>query len=178
MKRLMVLALLLCAFSSWGQFNVGNRQRRSATGDQKFYFGGGGGFGFGTGYNYYTLMPLVGYRITDQVSAGVTITYQRYNYTNGGAGTYSYTQYGAGPFLRYTFNPIFLQAEYDIINAPVLDVNNELVRRNFSRMLFGIGYVFSSTGRMQISGLVMYDVLYKTPSVFNSPIVTRVYFTF
>ncbi len=176
---LMILGVSLISSISWAQYNFNNRQRnQSQQATNKLFFGGGGGLGFGTGYNYYSLLPIVGYRITDQVSVGVSITYQRYNFTNYSTGSYSYTQYGAGPFARYTFNPLFLQTEYDVISAPVLNVNNELVRSNFSRMLFGIGYIFSSSKRLSVSGLIMYDALYKVPSVFNSPIVTRVYLTF
>ncbi len=180
MKKIVLLAfgVFLLSSTSWAQFNAGNRQRnKSDQSLKKFYFGGGGGLGFGTGYNYYSILPIIGYRVTDQVSFGATITYQRYNYTNYSTGSYTYTQYGAGPFVRYTFNPIFLQAEYDVISAPVL-INNELLRSNYSRMLLGIGYMFSSGRGASVSGLVMYDVLYHVPSVFNSPIVTRVYITF
>ena len=180
MKGVLVLTMsFLISVGALAQFNRTNhRSKNESSGLNKFYFGGGGGLGFGTGYNYYSLLPLIGYRITDQFSVGATITYQRYNYTNYYTGNYSYTQYGAGPFVRYTFNPLFVQAEYDVINAPVLNLNNELVRSNFSRMLFGVGYVFSSGRKLSVSGLVMYDVLYKVPSVFNSPIVTRVFVTF
>src|SRR5882762_77434 len=73
----------------------------------KFYFGGGGGLGFGTGYNYYSLFPIAGYRVTDAFSVGTGFTYQRYNYTQ--PYSYSFTQYGLTPFLRYNFNPLFVQ---------------------------------------------------------------------
>lgn len=180
MRRVVLLtAVFLISIGAGAQYNRTNHKNTNQSqGLNKFYFGGGGGLGFGTGYNYYSLLPIIGYRVTDQFSVGVTITYQRYNYTNNYGGNYSYTQYGAGPFARYMFNPLFVQAEYDLINAPAYNANSELVRSNYSRMLFGVGYVFSSGGKISVSGLVMYDVLYKVPSVFNSPIVTRVFFTF
>jgi len=178
---LLVLGVLLISSVSWAQFNFGNRQRnQSQEPANKLYFGLGGGFGVGTnslgvGYNYYSLLPIIGYRVTSQASVGATFTYQRYNYPAIGS---NFTQYGLGPFFRYSFNPIFLQAEYDVINAPDYDSNGELVRSDYSRMLFGVGYVFSSGKRLSLNGLLMYDVLYHVPSVFNSPIVTRVYVTF
>jgi len=172
-----MMVVVLVSMGAEAQYNQATRQ---GNGLNKFYFGGGGGFGGGTDaytglrYIYYSLLPVVGYRITDQVSVGASITYQRYNYPQIGT---SYTQYGGGPFVRYSLNPIFFQGEYDVINAPVLN-NGELVRSNYSRFLLGLGYAFPLGRKGAINALGMYDLLYKTPSVFNSPVVLRVYFTF
>ncbi|HCW08972.1 MAG TPA: hypothetical protein DGG95_16575, partial [Cytophagales bacterium] len=148
MKRLvLIIACMGFYFSTHAQFNFslknpnrqGNKSNNQST-DNKFYFGGGGGFGAGTDvngfrYTYYSLLPVVGYRINDQVSVGASFTYQRYNYSNTPIGTYSFTQYGFGPFVRYTINPMFFQAEYDVINAPAYNNNGEIVRSNYHRFL-------------------------------------------
>jgi hypothetical protein len=180
-KTVFLVGVILISSTSRAQYNVGNRQRnQSQQSSNKLYFGMGGGFGVGTNslgvnYNYYSLLPLIGYRVTNQVSVGATFTYQRYNYPTIGT---SFTQYGFGPFVRYSFNPLFLQAEYDVINAPDYNAAGELVRSDYSRMLFGVGYVFVGGKRLSLGGLVMYDILYHVPSVFNSPLVTRVYVSF
>ena len=70
-----------------------------------------------------------------------------------------------------------VQAEYDLINAPAYNSNNELVRSNYSRFFLGLGYSFPLGRKGAINTLAMYDILYKVPSVFNSPFVLRVYFT-
>src|SRR5277367_466777 len=102
MKKLMLLAcVVLGSTAGWAQFNMANRQRNDQTQPaNKFYYGFGGGFGAGTDvngntYNYYSIMPLIGYRVTTQVSLGASFTYQRYNYTS--PIQYSFTQYGVGP---------------------------------------------------------------------------------
>jgi hypothetical protein len=178
MKGIVLLvAMVLISLGAEAQYNQATRQ---GNGPNKFYFGGGGGLGAGTDingyrYNYFSLLPVIGYRLTDQVSVGASITYQRYNYPQVGT---SFTQYGAGPFVRYTLNPVFFQAEYDVINAPTYNNYGELVRSNYSRFLIGLGYVFPLGRRGAVNALAMYDLLYKTPSVFISPVVLRVYFTF
>lgn len=176
---LMILVSLACQ----AQFNPKFRNRKqSSSGESPFYFNIGGGFGLGTtngvNYNYYSLLPAVGYKVTDQVSLGVMATYQRYNYTNTPIGTYSFSQYGGGPFVRYSLDQLFFQTEYQMINAPSYNNNNEIVRANYSRFLIGIGYMFAQGRRFSGGALLMYDVLYKVPSVFNSPLVTRVFLSF
>ena len=147
----------------------------------KVYVGGGGSFGAGTNsagirYSYYSVFPIVGYRITPQLSAGTGVNYQHYGFPDYGS-DYSYYQLGISPFLRYNFNQLFFQTEYDIINSPSF---YDASRSIYNRLLFGVGYSqpFSSTGRGAINAMAMYDVLYKQPSVFNSPVVIRVFVTF
>lgn len=181
MKRIVLLLFIVVAFSANAQYNQSiNQPNNNQSFDRKFYFGIGGGLGLGTdsygdSYNYYSILPLVGYRITDQFSLGVSLTYQRYNYTS--PISQSWTQYGGGPFARYSFKSFFIQSEYDIINA-ANPYASENVRTNYSRWLWGIGYNFTQGSKVSLVGTVMYDVLYRVPSVFNSPIVTRVYLTF
>jgi len=179
MKKFVLVMVVICgAIAVRGQYNQSTRQGKGLTLD-RFYFGGGGGLGAGTDaygnrYNYFSLLPVVGYRLTDQVSVGASLTYQQYNYPQVGA---SFTQYGFGPFVRYSLNQVFFQAEYDLINAPAYNSNNELVRSNYSRFFLGLGYSFPMGRKGAINTLAMYDILYKTPSVFNSPLVLRIYFT-
>jgi len=82
--------------------------------------------------------------------------------------------------VRYSINPLFFQAEYDLINAPSYGgpSGTDIIRSNYSRLLFGIGYAFPLGRRGAMNALAMYDVLYKVPSVFSSPYVIRIYFTF
>lgn len=176
----LLIVVVLVSIETKAQYNSANRQgSNSALTLNRFYFGGGGGFGAGTdingySYNYFSLLPIIGYRITDQFSVGASITYQQYNYPQFGT---SFKQYGFGPFLRYSINPLFFQAEYDLINAPSYNSSGNEVHSNYSRLFFGMGYSFPLGRKGAINTLAMYDVLYKAPSVFNSPFVLRIYFT-
>jgi hypothetical protein len=182
---LILVGLLFCG-TAFAQFraanNSGSQNRNKSDQDiqNRFYFGGGGSFGAGTGYNYYSIFPIVGYRITQPFSVGTGISYQRYNYTLYNP-SISLSQYGVTPFARYSFNPLFFQTELDLINAPLYDNStnfSETERKWFTRLLFGVGYGVPMGRRGGLNALIMYDVLYKTPSVFASPIVARVFFTF
>jgi len=184
MKRLVLLVVVVFGtIAAQGQYNQSTRKGNGQSLTlNRFYFGGGGGLGAGTdaygySYTYFSLLPVIGYRLTDQFSVGASITYQQYNYKNTPIGSYAFTQYGIGPFVRYTFNQIFFQAEYDLINAPSYNNVGEVVHANYSRLFFGLGYSFPLGRKGAINTLAMYDVLYKLPSVFNSPFVLRIYFT-
>lgn len=193
MKRwgLVVLVFLFlgCGFA-YGQFRAAaNSNRSGQRGDDqgplsKFYFAVGGGFGAGTSgygrYTYYSLLPVVGYKISPQFIAGASFTYQHQGYPDI---EQSFSQYGAGPFLRYNFNQLFFQIENDYISSPTITstaYGSALENSKFfSRLLFGVGYSQPvGAGRSALNAMVMYDALYRTPSVFNSPIVVRVFFSF
>ena len=89
---------------------------RSGGLSDKIYFGGGGGFSGGTQYLNLSVSPLVGYKFTEQFSAGLQITYQ---YTKFGQATAS--NYGGGPFLRYNFSPKFFgYTQYEYLNFGLL----------------------------------------------------------
>lgn len=172
MKRAIgvLLFLVVLATSAFGQIGGG------ASITDRLYFGGGGGFGGGTSagvrYTYFSVVPIIGYKVTDQFSVGTGITYQRYNYPDF---HYTRVQYGASPFLRYNFDQLFLQTEYNYINAPNFDNTR---RAYYNRLLIGAGYRAPIGQRSAINAMALYDVLYKQPSVFASPWVFRVFFTF
>jgi hypothetical protein len=165
--------LTFCHVATFAQFGTSR-----PLGD-KVYVGGGGGFGAGTSafgyrYTYYSIFPIVGYRITPQFSAGTGVNYTHYGFPDVGV---RYNQFGVSPFLRYNFNQLFFQTEYDIISSPSFD---NTARRTYNRLLFGLGYSqpFGGRGRGAVNAMALYDVLYKQPSVFNSPWVFRVFVSF
>ncbi len=192
MKRcgLVLIVLLFGSGVVSAQFraaaNPGNTQNQQ-NGDQgplsKFYFAGGGGFGSGVSgssrYIYYSLFPIIGYKVTPQVIVGTGFNYQHYGYPDFGV---SLNQYGIAPFIRYNINQLFFQTEYDYISSPTVNYQTGRLdngRRFFNRLLFGVGYsVGVGSGRSALNAMVMYDVLYSQPSVFSSPIVARVFFSF
>lgn len=177
----LLIVVIFGVLTVQAQYNQSTREGKGLSLD-RFYFGGGGGLGagtdsYGTQYTYFSLLPVIGYRVTDPFSVGASITFQQYNYKNTPIGNYSFTQYGIGPFARYSFDQIFFQVEYDIINAPSYNSVGEVVHANYSRLFFGLGYSFPIGAKGAVHTLAMYDVLYKLPSVFNSPFVLRIYFT-
>ncbi len=183
MKQLKIVILVwsvLLSVQAFGQREVDDKSSWM----DRVYFGGGGGLSggtnqFGSKYFYFSVSPVVGYMITSQLSAGTAIVYQRTNFPDD---NFSYTQYGLMPFVRYNFNELFITAEYNYINLPDLSYNNGVYddskRMYRSRMLFGAGYSQPLGGRTRVNAVAMYDVLYQKPSVFLSPWVFRVFFSF
>ena len=186
MKKVsLILVAMICSTVAFSQFrgnsNYVPRNTNSPDAQKKFYFGGGGGLSFGTGFSFYSISPLLGYRVTDRFSTGTWFTYQRLHssLTNP---PYTYQQYGVMPFLRYNFDALFFQTEFDFISSPVQYYTaSDVQRQIYNRWLFGLGYS-SPMGRGQsaVNVLAMYDILYKqgTSFPFPSPFVFRVFVTF
>ena len=125
----------------------------------KIYVGGGGGLGggrdvYGNRYTRIAITPLIGYRITDQFSAGTSLSYININYSDLG---FRYKQYGAMPFLRYNINDLFLMTEFNLINVPSLSFNGQYDisdRLTVTRLLAGAGYSMPVGGRSPGAGSV------------------------
>jgi len=70
MKKLALLVMVVFgAIGVQAQYNQSTRKGSGLSLD-RFYFGGGGGLGAGTDaygyqYTYFSLLPVVGYRVTD-----------------------------------------------------------------------------------------------------------------
>ena len=85
---------------------------------EKLYYGGNVGFQMSNYGGYLDLSPNIGYKINNYVSGGVQFIYTNM-WTRYGNLTYKYTFYGAGVFARVkTFDWLFLQAEYDLLDVP------------------------------------------------------------
>jgi hypothetical protein len=181
MKRFVGVVLL----GLIGQLAVAQREvDDNSKWTDRIYVGGGGGLNFGTNsigdkYFAYSINPVVGYMITPQFSAGTGFSYQGINYSDR---NFKYSQYGILPFVRYNFNDLFLTAEYNLINFPVVTYSSggysEANRAYRSRFLLGAGYTQRLGDRLAVNAMAMYDVLYSRPSPFLSPWVFRVFFSF
>ena len=175
--RLFTIVLLVASFSTaTAQLNFQPMKL-----SDKIYVGGGGGLGggrdvYGNRYTRIAITPLIGYRITDQFSAGTSLSYININYSDLG---FRYKQYGAMPFLRYNINDLFLMTEFNLINVPSLSFNGQYDisdRLTVTRLLAGAGYSMPVGGRSRVNAVGMYDLAYKR-QYFASPWVLRVFFT-
>lgn len=181
MKRYVLLTLVLAivAVGAYAQYNGKNSDRGNGSSFMdKMYFSGGGGFGTGTGpygrYTYYSLLPTVGYRVTDDFLVGFNYSYSSYDYSDIGV---TYSQSGYAPFLRYYFEQFFAQVEYASISS--LNPNdNRIPRQFYDRLLIGGGFAQPVGKRGAVNVMGLYDVMYKTNGVFSSPWVFRVFFSF
>lgn len=138
----------------------------------KIYVGGNFGLQFGY-YTYIDISPLVGYRITNRLSAGPGITYRFLKIR----GYEPSSTYGGRFFARRTIGrQFFAHTEYESLNTQVPDFSgrDRFVRRWVPGFFVG-GGIFQPIGEraaVVIYGLynLLYDNLrspYQSPWVFN-----------
>lgn len=149
----------------------------------KIFFGGGFGAGFGT-YTFINVSPIIGYRITPRLSAGVRLMYQytTYDYYFGGDKIkFQGNDYGAGVFGRFMVKgPFFLQAEYEYLNYEDIYVDGSSIRSSFDSFMAGGGIAQPISNKAAFFLTVMYNFsynnigssyVYRQP--YNSPWVVR-----
>jgi hypothetical protein len=124
---------------------------------EKTFVGGNFGLLFGN-ITMIDLSPNAGYKITENFSAGVGITYiyfsdRRYNYSTN--------IYGGRIFSRYNFLENFLvHTEYEVLNMELwnrLDFKRDRV--NYPRLLLGGGFRQNIGTNSSIMLLVLFNVL-------------------
>jgi hypothetical protein len=138
---------------------------------------GGLGFGSSTYYGRYFSIGaslLGGYMLTKNLSAGVGFEYQYTSYSEIKAKSHLY---GGYPFVRYNIKNFFLQTDYDVFTLKVTQAGTSL-KNNFDRFFIGAGYFSPAGERGFVNFLLSYDVTYTNNGRFNSPLNTRVFFTF
>lgn len=169
-KIILSLFLSLCITASFAQKAVDFDNDPSFL--DRVYVGGGLGFSTSNNLTVITLSPIVGYMITQNLSAGLGVQYQ---YVNDKFFDTNYNIYGGNVFTRYNFNQFFLQTEYNRLNLPIFDFSGNDTRVSRDRFLIGGGIAQPIGKRARINVVGFYDVLYAEPSVFASPWVFRVF---
>jgi len=163
------------ASAQWGEEQMAEKPSLK----DRMFFGGGFGLSFSSSYDYFSLSPIVGYRLSPKVATGLSIIYRhtKYKYVTPSIST---NDYGLSPFLRYQFyGPLFLHAEYEYLNNEYVTYTGEAVRKAFTSFMAGGGF-FQPVGRhagIYISAL--YNFSYRNPTSpydyypYSSPFVFR-----
>jgi hypothetical protein len=167
MRRILFVLMAFCFFTE------ATAQYRSSSkgGGDKWYFGGGFGLSMGTDVTAISASPLVGYKITDQLSGGLSMTYQYVKYK---AYDESFSYYGVGPFTRFQitdryfthFEYEYLSFEYPTGLTP--DGDLETTREGYSSIWLGAGYRESIGRNAGFFLLALYNVLYDEADL-NTP---------
>lgn len=176
MKRLVGVLLLFVSISAWAQREVDDNT--GWTLKDRIYTGGGMGLNTGTDafggrYHLFSVNPILGYMVTPKFSVGTGVAWQLFLQTQ--PVNRSMNQYVVNPFIRYNFDQLFAYGEYNLINTQLSFNSNE--RRNFDRLLLGLGYSQPIGSRSKLNVMALYDVMYDVQEVFPSPWVFRVFFT-
>ena len=115
---------------------------------------------------------MVGYRVTDRFSAGVSATYIYYSVDDPGYYEYDSHVYGGSIFSRYLFTEnIFAHAELELLNMEIYDFYNYQGRQTIPSLLLGAGYRMPMGSRSSMSFLILFDVIEDRYSPYVNPII-------
>jgi hypothetical protein len=143
---------------------------------EKLFFGGGFGAGFGS-YTFISVSPIIGYRVTPRLAAGVRFMYQyttfEYLDQNFDKERYNGNDFGVSPFARFmVYGPAFLQAEYEYMNYDALYYDGTKTRSSFDSYLAGGGISQPIGQRAAFFLVVLYNFSYEgfdNSGVYRSP---------
>ncbi len=146
----------------------------------RVFFGGNLGFQFGD-ITFIDISPLAGYKITNQLHAGIGVSYQYFKdsrFTND----YSSSILGYRTFGRYMVTEnVFPHVEFESLSFKFQDnFGTELSRQWYNSLLAGVGIAQPIGRRGAINALVLYNLSYNSdePSLYASPWITRIGFVF
>lgn len=171
------LCLSLGVSAQWG----GEQMAEKPSLKDRMFFGGGFGMNFSSNYDFFSISPIIGYKLSPRVASGISVIYRytKHKYVNPSVST---NDYGVSPFLRYQFyGPLFLHAEYEYLNNEyVVNYAGETLRKNFTSFMAGGGF-FQPAGRHAgFYASILYNFSYRSPNSpydyypYSSPLVVRV----
>lgn len=169
--KLKVLLLLVTLLSS-AISEVYSQQDELPLNEQSFseriFFGGNFGIQFGN-VTVIDVSPLIGYRLTEKLSAGTGITYMYYRLRSPGF-DFSTSIYGGRLFARHIiYENLFVHAEHEVLN---LEIFEQGIRRiNVTNILIGAGYRQHLGGRTYINLLALWNVNESIHSPYRNPII-------
>lgn len=132
----------------------------------KIYYGGNIGLSFGS-YTQIGIYPLIGYKVTPKLSAGVKITYQ-YIKDNRFNSTYTTSNYGGSVFARFRIIPqLYLHSEYEMMNYKLYNSVGEYDRTWVPFLYVGAGYSQRLGSNTWLNVQVLFDVLQNANSPYN-----------
>lgn len=145
----------------------------------RIFVGGNLGLQFGTITNI-EVSPLVGYRITNNFSAGLGVSYIYYKVKFDNGTEFKTDIYGGRIFARRLITEqFFLHGEYESLNLEFYNINDGSFNREWVSGLFlGGGYFMPISRNAGFSAMALYNVIYDDlKSPYNSPWVIRVGFS-
>jgi hypothetical protein len=137
----------------------------------RIYFGGNLGLQFGT-QTYIDISPLVGYKITEKLSAGIGATYIYYSYKDRYF-SYKTNIYGGRIFGRYFFTDnLFAHTEVELINMELFDnVRYDYYRKNILSPLVGGGYIQRFSENSGVYIMLLLNLNDSAESPYSNPII-------
>lgn len=158
--------------AQWGDETMGD----APTFKDRIFFGGGIGGGFGSAQDFFSISPIVGYKLSEKVVPGISLMY-RYTNNKFYSPSISTTDYGISPFVRYMVGGgFFLHTEYEYLNYEYPVTPTETLRKGFGSFLAGGGFFQPIGRRAGFFASVLYNFSYQSNNPINpypSPIIFR-----
>jgi hypothetical protein len=139
-----------------------------------WWFGGGIGLSFGD-VDYISVEPVIGYRVTDEVTVGGRLIYA-YRSDDRIPGGFTGRDYGASVFARWFFTKhAFLQGEYEYLSYEYPTFSGETLRDNFGSWLLGAGWSQPISRNASFFAMGLYNLSYREnePSPYGSAVIIR-----
>jgi len=129
------------------------------------FYGGSMSIGFGSAFRI-GVFPLIGVRVTPQLSVGSQVGYEYVNYDGPGGETSSY---GGSLFARYRLAPqLYLHGEGRYVSYEWFDAAGASTRDWVPFLLLGGGFVQRLSPRTSAYAEALFDVLQDSKSPYDS----------
>ncbi len=171
-----------------------SKQQEKSRFKDKLVFGGDFGLSFGT-TTYIKIAPVIGYKITPRLTAGLgpIYIYERYKYDRYIGGTLQSSTYGGKVFASFTvlkgsesggvlpIGNLLIHAENEVVSTQplMLQVLQSYPyyhyyfgdRRVIDNLLLGFGLLQPVGGRFSVSIFILWDVTNNPYSLYSNPII-------
>lgn len=165
MKPLVIFCLFFLVVNTFAQESdyINNSPKKEYVPfKDRLYTGGNFGFNISNGLMYIEVAPMLGYKVTNELSFGVSAKYMYWGAVNKSIAAQSYKYYGGGLFGRYKITEsILATAEYELLNVQDISPNSgSYGERVFSNvLLLGGGYRNELLDNIHIQLFLLYDVI-------------------
>lgn len=165
----LIATLILLSIRVVAQDSTMIRKERKENFWNKVFVGGNVGFQFGT-ITFAEVSPLIGYRFTEKIHAGIGATYQYYHYKDQYYDLET-NVYGGRLFGRYFFTDyLFAHVEYEYLNLEAFDF---IPRRrvDVSSVMAGGGYLQKFAQNSGIYIMLLYNFTESAYTPYANPII-------
>ena len=140
----------------------------------RFFWGGGIGFSFGD-VESIQVSPMVGYRITRRIAAGLQLTYIYTSFSSYGR-DYTTNDWGGNIFANcIVWRNLFVGAEYEYLRYEYYRTPYARTNSGYSSVFVGGGYFQPIGGHASVIVSTLYNLSYSDtePGPYGSPWVIR-----
>lgn len=167
MKTFIATSFVLLSLTCCAQRDNNSMSNLSFT--DRLYFGGDITLSISGSATIIGAAPMLGYRITENWSAGIGISAYYFNVRQSNYSTF----YGGNVFSRYLITEnIFAQSEYHMINTEVDTIDEIVSRREYIPLLYvGGGYRYPLGGNGYASVTALYDLIGNPHAPYPNPTI-------